>query len=249
MSFGKKTAAYAAAAAVTAFAMIAVASFLAGPAALSPQQQGTTIPNPTTTTVLGDQGQTITQQVISISSGIQQPTTTTLQGIGGGLQALFLVQLTDPPVVPKGTTSLNLTYSAINLIVAEPGKNNQVTTSNVAIIPQGGSATVDLLKLQNVSQTIASANLPNGSLIYSASFTVSGIAIKINGTTSVVTLATGGNTFVVTLAKPTVVSGTTATLLELNPIVANTPTGYQLIPSSVHGPGQDHRVETQPLRL
>ncbi len=151
----------------------------------------------------------------------------------GGQQALFLVQLTDPPVVPAGTTSLNLTYSAINLIVSEQTSNNQVTTKNVTITPQGGSATVDLLRLQNVSQTIASANLPNGTTVYSVSFTVTKISIDVNGTTSPVTLATGGNTFRVTLAQPAVLDGTTAALVELNPIVVNTPTGYQIVPSAV----------------
>jgi len=146
----------------------------------------------------------------------------------------LIVQLTDPPVVPTGTTSLNLTYSAINLVVAVPAsQNGQVTPQTVAVTPQGGSATLDLFKLQNVSQTIASANLPNGTTIYSLSFTVTGLSIDINGTVSAVTLATGASALQVTLAKSSPLNGTNALLVQLSPTVVDTPTGYQMIPSAV----------------
>ncbi len=147
--------------------------------------------------------------------------------------SVLAIQLTDPPQVPQDTRSLNLTYSAVNLLVGEPASNNQVTTSSVSLTPSGGSATVDLLKLQNVSQTIASASLPTGSAIYSVSFTVKSISININGTVYPVTLATGGTTLGVTLAHPSSLDGDSAMLLELNPVVADTPSGYQLIPSMI----------------
>jgi len=132
-----------------------------------------------------------------------------------------------------GTTSLNLTYSSIGLLVGEPAKNSELTTSTVSITPTGGFSTVDLLKLQNISQTIASAALPAGSVIYSASFTVTAISIEINGTSNPVTLATGGSSFLVTLTSGTVLSGTNAVLLDLTPTVVETPAGYQMIPTSV----------------
>jgi len=141
----------------------------------------------------------------------------------------LIVQLTDPPVVPQGTTSLNLTYTEIDLLVAEPGTSAQ----SISIVPSGGSATVDLMKLQNVSQTLALANLPNGSEILSATFVVSSIEIEINGTASPVTLATGGNTLLMTLTEPAAVQGTNALLLELNPTIINASTGYQMVPSSL----------------
>ena len=229
MSLAKRTASHAATAAVAAIALIAIASLYPAPSVLPPQR------NSSPSIVAGSsQGQTITQQVISTSAtSASQTNLAQTNGTAASLQALLLVQLTDPPAVPAGTTSLNLTYSAINLIVSEPGTGNQVTTSNIAITPTGGSATVDLLRLQNVSQTIATAGLPTGSTIYSVSFTVAGMSIDVNGTTSAATLATGGNSFEVTLVKPIVVQSTTAALLELNPIVANTPTGYQVIPSAM----------------
>jgi hypothetical protein len=147
--------------------------------------------------------------------------------------SLVLVQLTDPPTVPVGTTSLNLTYSSVGILVAEPTQGNQVTTSTVTVSPQGGSATVDLLKLQNVSQTVASASLPSGSTIYSVTFGVTSISMEVNGTSYPVTLATGTSSLTVTLLRGSVLQGTNAALLELNPTVVNTSTGYQMIPTSV----------------
>ncbi|MDV3244359.1 MAG: hypothetical protein LYZ66_04195 [Nitrososphaerales archaeon] len=150
-----------------------------------------------------------------------------------GPQSLLVVQLTDPPQVPSGTKSLNLSYSSLSLLVGEPSSGGKLTTTTVNVTPTGGSAAFNLLKLQNVSVTIASANLPNGSIIYSVTFTVSSLMINVNGTILPVTLATGGSTFTVTIAQPSALQGTNVALLQLNPIVVGTPTGYQLIPSAV----------------
>jgi hypothetical protein len=174
-------------------------------------------------------------------------------------QSVLLVQLTDPPVVPRGTTALNLTYSAIILLVSEPSLTTEtststvtessststvtntitqtqsgvVTTQSVTITPSGGSASVNLLKLQNVSETLASAALPNGSVIYSVTFDVTNISITINNTVYAVSLATGGSSLLVTLAQPSAIRGTNAMLVDLTPTVVNTTSGYQMIPSAV----------------
>ena len=175
---------------------------------------------------------TTSAQSTSIASTEQSLSTQPL--VLGPHPSTLIVQLTDPPVVPEGTTSLNLTYSAINLVVAVPAsQSGQVTPQTVAVTPQGGSATLDLFKLQNVSQTLASAALPNGTTIYSLSFTVTGVSIEINGTVSPVTLATGASALQVTLAKSSPLNGTNALLVQLSPTVVDTPTGYQMIPSAV----------------
>jgi hypothetical protein len=164
-------------------------------------------------------------------------------GSPGG-SSLLVIQLTDPPHVPTGTSSLNMTYTSLALLVGEPAGNGIVNPHTISVTPSGGSATLDLLKLQNVSQTIASASIPDGSVIYSVTFSVSSIKIDVNGTVSSVSLA-GGSTFAVTLANDPSLHGTNLALLRLNPTVLNTSTGYQLIPSSVgvlrqsHGEGQD----------
>lgn len=179
---------------------------------------------------------------IGVPAGISLPKGSTSATSLAGPQSLLVVQLTDPPQVPPATKSLNLTYSQLSMVVGEPAANGKMNLTSVNTNPAGGSATLNLLKLQNVSQTILSANLPNGSIIYSVTFTVSSIAINVNGTVSPVALATGGNTFSVTIAQPSSLSGTNVALLQLNPIVVGTPSGYQVVPSAVgvikHSQGQ-----------
>lgn len=189
------------------------------------------------------------------SGGSHSQQSSTTQVLGG--QSVMVVQLTDPPIVPAGTTSLNLTYSGISLLASEPVTTTFTTSSvsssgsatstvtstgtrtetDVMSQPQsvatGQSGTVNLLKLQNISETLASANLPNGSTIYSVSFDVSSISITINGSTSAVTLATGGSSLLVTLARPVSLQGTSAMLVDLTPTIVNTTSGYQMIPSAV----------------
>ena len=162
----------------------------------------------------------------------------------GGQLAPLAIRLTDPPQVPPLTTFLNLTYSSLDLLVAKPtGTQGQFNTTSMTVTPPGGSASIDLLKLQNVSQTIAVASLPNGTVLYSVTFTVTGISIDVNNTVSAVSLATGGTSFEVTIAHPSAFGSGDFALLQLNPVVLDTPSGYQLIPSSVgvmgHGTGSD----------
>lgn len=150
-----------------------------------------------------------------------------------GQSSLLVIQLTDPPTVPAGTTSLNMTYSSLSLLVGEPSGSGTQTISSVTInLPPPGTATLDLLKLQNISQTVGSASLPAGSVVYSVSFTVKEISINVSGTVSSVSLATG-NTLNITLANVPTLQGTNLALLRLDPVVVNTPNGYTLIPSAV----------------
>jgi len=151
-----------------------------------------------------------------------------------GATSLLVVQLTDPPSVPAGTLWLNLTYSSLGLLVGEPtGSSGQLSPQTLTVTPKGGLATLDLLGLQNVTETIASASVPDGSAIYSVTFTVHSISIDVGGTVSSVALATNGNTFTVTMANVPTLHGTNLALLELNPVVVNSPDGYTLVPSSV----------------
>jgi hypothetical protein len=146
----------------------------------------------------------------------------------------LVVQLTDPPSVSSGTIWLNITYTSLGLLVGEPtGTSGQLNPQTLTVTPTGGSATLDLLGLQNVTETIASASIPDGSAIYSVTFTVSSLSIDVDGTVSPVALATDGNTFTVTMANVPTLHGTNLALLELNPVVVNSPDGYTLVPSSV----------------
>jgi len=143
-------------------------------------------------------------------------------------QSVLVVQLTDPPVVPAGTSSLNLTYSAADLVVSEPAFSGKVTINFGSITPSGGSATVDLLHLRSVSQTIASANLPTGSVIYTIGFKIKSIAITINGT--VYQVSAHAPALVATLIHPVSLDRNATVLVELTPVVMNTSTGYKMIP-------------------
>lgn len=147
--------------------------------------------------------------------------------------SVLAIRLTDPPRVPDGTQWLNLTYSQISLLVGEPtGSGNEMNTQTVTVTPQGGSATVDLMALQNYAETVGVASLPQGSVLYAVTFQVSAIKIDINGSQYGVTLAQG-NSLQAVIANPKSLSGNNDALIELNPVVVSTPTGYQLIPSTV----------------
>ena len=194
----------------------------------------------------------------SMVVGIPMPSlqsTSSSSTLSGGQSGTLPIQLTDPPEVPRGTTALNLTYSSLGLLVGEPsGTSGELTTNTVTVAAAGGSSELDLLRLQNVSVTIANASLPAGSVLYSVTFAVTSMRIDVNGTVSTMSLAAGGSSFTVTIAHPRAFGSGDFALLELNPVAVSTPTGYQLIPSSVgvmeHGEGaptsgSEHAVSDQ----
>lgn len=148
-----------------------------------------------------------------------------------GTESQVILELTDPPDVPVGTASLNVTYTQIDLTVLESGS---VTPDTIVLVPGGGSATVDLLKLQNVSETLALSSVISGSEIISVTFIVSKISIGINRTTYPVTLAAGGNSLMVTVSSSSPLHGNTnALLIEFNPVIIASSTGYQIVYSSL----------------
>jgi len=86
----------------------------------------------------------------------------------------FAVMLTDPPNVPRGTTQLNITYSNIQLhVIYSDGNSNWLAAQE--------SGEVNLLSLVNVTETIASLDLPTGSTVDKLQFTISNCEAKING--------------------------------------------------------------------
>lgn len=147
-------------------------------------------------------------------------------------QTSFLIMLTDPPNVPKGTTVLEVTYSNIQLHnIASDGTANWLAAQE--------SGKVDLLSLVNVTQTIASLNLPTGSTVDRLQFTISSARATINGVSYPVTILT--DQLVVSL-RGTKLNGTTAgALIDLRPtlvrIKASDSNGdkasyYVLVPSA-----------------
>jgi hypothetical protein len=95
---------------------------------------------------------------------LQSPTTT---------QGTIDVLLTDPPNVPTGVTAVYVTYSNVAVHVSGAGNQSGWTNSNTA-------GTIDLMKLVNISTTIASIKVTTG--VYNAlRFNISSAEVTFNG--------------------------------------------------------------------
>ncbi|HSV50013.1 MAG TPA: DUF4382 domain-containing protein, partial [Candidatus Acidoferrales bacterium] len=88
--------------------------------------------------------------------------------------ATFTVMMTDPPTVPDGTTVLNLTYTDIALHITYPNGTTQWQSL-------GASGTVNLFSLINVTQTIATTNIPLGSTVDKLQFVIQDVTATVNG--------------------------------------------------------------------
>jgi len=88
-------------------------------------------------------------------------------------QGIVDVLLTDPPNVPTGVTAVYVTYSNVAVHVSGAGNQSGWTNSNTA-------GTIDLMKLVNISTTIASVKVTTG--VYNAlRFNISSAAVTFNG--------------------------------------------------------------------
>jgi len=144
----------------------------------------------------------------------------------------FLVMLTDPPTVPAGTTVLNLTYADVSLHVTYPNG----TTEWLSVEASG---TVNLFTLINMSQTIASTTLPNGSTVDMIQFTISSVKAKVDRTVYNVTALS--NQLIISIANSQKVNQTLGVLFDFQPtlvqIQATNSTGgtvnyFVLVPSA-----------------
>jgi type VI protein secretion system component Hcp len=122
----------------------------------------------------------------------------------------FLVMLTDPPTLPANanTTMLDLTYTNITLYVVYPNGTSEW-------VPVVASGTIDLLKLVDMSQTIASTSIPNGSAVDKIQFAISSVDATVNGTTYGVT--TLSNTLVISIANSKVNETFSGVLVDFSP--------------------------------
>jgi hypothetical protein len=120
----------------------------------------------------------------------------------------FAVMLTDPPTVPAGTTVLNLTYSDISLHIAE-------SDGTEAWVSVPGSGTVNSFSLVNMSQTLASTEIPVGSAVNKIQFTIVKVEAEINGT--IYNVTTLSNTMVLSVANSRVNQTLSGVLIDFNP--------------------------------
>lgn len=138
---------------------------------------------------------------------------------------LLNILLTDPPHVPSGTQSLNITYSGIQLHVINRSVNDWIS------INATGSA--DLMSLVNVSKLIASAQIPTNAIINAATFNITGATITIDN-----------QTYQVYLQDPKIstsvydnlaFNGSSSLLLDLSPTVipwsVNGTSVFEMLPS------------------
>ncbi len=160
----------------------------------------------------------------STSSG-----TSTTAGTGNGTPSSSgmsaPILLTDPPVVPTGTSALTITYTSV-----------QVQTSGGAgsgWINATGSGTINLMSLLNTSQVIGMANLSANSSVEQIRFNVSSATITVNGTTSNVTLP--NRMITAHISGETHAAANSGVLLDLSPTVATiftaNSTVFVLVPS------------------
>ncbi|MHB1908696.1 MAG: hypothetical protein ACYCQJ_07465 [Nitrososphaerales archaeon] len=153
-----------------------------------------------------------------ISSSTSTGTASSLSNAGS---IPLLVQLTDPPNVPTGTQSLNLTYNNLDLHVLKDG-------AVVGWVKTGSSGTVNLQSLVNVSKTIGIARIPNGSSVDQIRFDIVSVSINVNGT--VYNVSTPSNTLIAPIAGGNKLENLSSTLLELSPTVTETSAGNATVP-------------------
>lgn len=138
--------------------------------------------------------------------------------------------LTDPPIVPVGTQSLNLTFNG-----AEVGiKSNQSENEWVKV---NASGSVNLLELVNVSKTIGLAQVPQGSVIDQMKFNIASVKIDVNNT--IYNVTTVSNSLVVPVAGGASIQQLSSVLMDLTSHVVEIYTGnssapvFVLIPNAV----------------
>jgi archaellum component FlaF (FlaF/FlaG flagellin family) len=90
-----------------------------------------------------------------------------------GSQGTLSVLLTDPPTVPPNVTAIYVTYSNVAVHVSDAGNQTGWTNANA-------TGTIDLMKMVNVSSTIATVKVNTG--VYNAlRFNVSSARVTYNG--------------------------------------------------------------------
>ena len=141
-----------------------------------------------------------------------------------GSQVSTPVLLTDPPVVPNGTTSLLVQYTSISV---------HSTTSN-GWISSNTQGSVNLMSLTNTSVITGSLNLSSNASLDLVRFYVSNASITINGTTYNVTVP--GGQITAHLSSYTKLNNTSGILVQLYPVVVtiytNTTPDFILVPSA-----------------
>ena len=154
-------------------------------------------------------GGAIVVLVVILVGILLNPAHSTVQS-GNQSSAQIPVLLTDPPIVPAGTTALVIDYSSVKVHVRGTASSGWVNAS--------GSGTINLLDLVNTTEVIGTTKISANSIIDMIGFNVTSATITINGTTSNVTVPSGKVTAQITGEGK--VNATSGLLLDLSPTVA-----------------------------
>ncbi len=149
--------------------------------------------------------------------------TTSVSASGQNSQISTSVLLTDPPIVPNGTTSLLIHYSSISI---HSISSNGWISSNT----QGN---INLLNLTNTSVVLANLNISSNSNPNLVRFYISNASITINGTVYNVTVPSAEVT--AEISNHSSVNATSSILMQFSPtivtIYTNTTPDFILVPS------------------
>jgi len=148
--------------------------------------------------------------------GLTTSTTTTASQSQTGTLAVLL---TDPPTLPSGATALYINYDKVQV---HSTSNATGISSSSAWIDLSASGALDLTGLVNVTQTIASANVPVGSFD-SVRFNIVSTVVTFHGSNYTAPFVSGGGsgTLDVSLGFAVSVTGgqSSAMLVNLAPSV------------------------------
>ena len=150
-----------------------------------------------------------TSSSVQTGSTSQSGPSTTEQSQQGTLAVL----LTDPPTVPENVTAVYMQYSEVQAHIANAG-------NNTGWYDLTGSGVVNLMSVVNISQTIASQNLPSGSF-NGLRFNATSVVVTYEGVNYTALFISGHDTLYVWIPGGINVTAaeTTSALIDLTPTV------------------------------
>ncbi len=138
------------------------------------------------------------------------------------------ISITDPPIVPSGTTSLTVGYSSVSAYIGTPGGGERWISSQ-------SSGSINLMSVLNSSQVIARVNIPPNSSVKEVRLNTTHAYIVINGTTYNVTVP--GNKILARVSGNTLVNSSSGVLVDFMPTVTtayyNGTSKFVMLPSSI----------------
>lgn len=138
--------------------------------------------------------------------------------------SVLAVQLTDPPTVPEGTSALIVAYSSVQVHVSSPENQSGWVSAS-------GNGTVNLLALENMSQTIAKANISANSTVNLVRFEVTSAKIIINNTEYNVSIPNQQINVAIT-GKSKINASSSAILIDFYPTVNAHAGTYMMAPAA-----------------